>query len=99
MLSLNNNLFWMLFFFVIFYVYVDMRFHQIRKELLNQYFMCEKLLTEYKLADKMTLRNIVPLSNGGGMPTKPVQENFTSLPGFNISVLELEDMFAPFTNL
>jgi hypothetical protein len=39
-------LLWMLVFFVIFYIYIDVRLTKLRKEMLEHYRQCEKLVTQ-----------------------------------------------------
>jgi len=46
---LNNNvttLIWMLIFFVVFYLYIDVRMTNLRNELLRHYTLCESLLSK-----------------------------------------------------
>lgn len=40
------NLLWMLVFFIIFYIYIDVKISRLRTELLSHYMMCEKLITD-----------------------------------------------------
>src|SRR5690348_9712677 len=40
-----GTMIWMLIFFVVFYLYIDIRLTKLRQELLSHYMLCERMLT------------------------------------------------------
>lgn len=101
MLDLNDHLFWIFLFFVIFYIYIDLRFCQLRKEMLSHYLLCEKLLTEHNLSSQMRLTDIIPTR----YENKRIEHFSDSekknadieLNGLDVSFLDIDDNFASFS--
>lgn len=59
------NLLWMLVFFIIFYIYIDVKISRLRTELLSHYMMCEKLITDpnsSRMSSSQDLRTLMPNS-------------------------------------
>jgi hypothetical protein len=50
---------WLLVFFVIFFIYIDVRITKLRKEMLSHYMMCEKMLSQ-SFKDSTPKMNVIP---------------------------------------
>jgi hypothetical protein len=59
---MDNNvsiMLWMLIFFVVFYLYIDIRITKLRKEMLSHYEICEKMLTHGMTGSQLPSMNTV----------------------------------------
>lgn len=75
-----STLLWMLIFFVVFYLYIDIRITKLRKELLSHYMVCENMLS-----NGLKKTNLV---HGTTTQDHPPLKLISSMPSFSNDVID-----------
>ena len=85
-----NTLLWILIFFVVFYLYIDIRITRLRKELLSHYMLCENMLS-----NKMKISQ----TYGGHEPIKLISAQNESFDTFTNIIPTREETARGFSSL